>query len=479
MMRGLAVACIASTVYSQAIPKINTVNGTIVLQSGEGGSVHVNGNDLMALFARVNVLENAFDQSLAEVLSVREDITAELNAAIAGLTVAPTGSPVTSQPTTSPTTSIPSAAPSVSPTTLSPTMSPTLGVSTGTLWRNPGTYTFAVPTNGTYKIWLAGGGGGGSNNGNRGGHGGLIGYEIPLFQGETITVGVGARGRYSTTSDGPGNYPMRGGNHGYRSGSGGCGSFIRVSSAQGRAHWNNYVAVAGGGGGSANHGFTANYGGHGFGAGGAAYSSNYAETGRGGKSGFNGNNGRGGDAQSGGRTGGSASRSGGLNGGNGGYNTYAGGGGGGGAGGGGGGASGRANPATGGYVSSSRSVGGFPTDVVARGGGGGGSHGNNCGGTGGGGGALAFTAYRTTLAGTLREGSTIPYYRNSIGSSRTSQYRGYSTLRDHTRTVYNTDILASLVSNRGTGGSRNGNGYHGFVFISQHNQNRGNIRTIN
>lgn len=337
---------------------------------------------------------------------------------------------------------------------------------------------------GTYRIFLGGGGGGGSSiAGERGGLGGVFWFDVNLVAG-TYYAGVGAGGKYTSTSatnpyrNGVG-YACRGGNGTYGnsagSGSGGGGSYFKGDATPTTAHWNNYYAIVGGGGGAASHGFNANNGGHGFGVGGTGYSDNYANSTVGGKNGFDGSGGAGGNPSSGtasGLYGGDADQSGQLVGGDAAYSTgHNGGGGGGGAGGGAAGAGGGSPPDAGhgGYISTNNVVGSYNTDTVARGGGGGGGHGSNCGGTGAGGGVLLFADYDNSWGTT--QGTNIPHWSgSSITTSTVSQYTAWGNLSSYSSTYFGTDLTTGTLSGKSTYGESTTAGGDGFIVIASLNK---------
>ena len=369
------------------------------------------------------------------------------------------------------------------------------GISTAYVVTTINESTIVVAKTGTYRVWLGGAGGGGANG--LGGYGGIFYFDIDLVGGETVYAGVGAGGTGPSTSQGlyqnSASYACRGGNGGGASGyawggAGGGGSYLKLATPGSRANYNGYVGIAGGGGGGCTHSYTANYGGHGFGVGGTAWSTSYAETNSGtvgsigtlgGRNGFStdGFQGAQGYPQSSGSYGGSCNPntysgspgvSGQLVGAQGSLSTtgYGGGGGGGGAGGGAsgasGGASGLGNP--GGYLSTSTTLGSYTTVINAMGGGGGGSHGNNCGGTAGGGGTLLFTAYTNSWGST--QGTQIPYWQNSIGSATLSQYTAWSNLSTYSTTYLGSNYTTGTLSNKCTRGGNNGTGSNGFVLIA-------------
>lgn len=328
----------------------------------------------------------------------------------------------------------------------------------GWVWRAPGEYQVVLPA-GDWVMVAAGGGGAGASG--RGGSGGWIPARISTSAETTVKVGVGAAQINYTATGSASTYMMKGGTGGSNAGAGGSGSYISVSNptAVPRSYpvnggQDNLILVAGGGGGSANHSFTANYGGTGYGYGGAAYSASwpndlhpYA-----GDHGFN-STGAGGNAQSNGRDGGSANIVNQMNGGNGGADSQSGGGGGGGAGGGGGGAGGLATPGNGGYFNIQTQL----VEFNPRGGGGGGSHGNRCGGTAGGGGSLLYTDYRF---GTI--------FSNTVGNAEqqlAANQPYYSEIQSYIQT-YLSSTLWNLLQTKGQGGSQgNGLGQNGFVMI--------------
>lgn len=340
-------------------------------------------------------------------------------------------------------------------------------------------HTWTVPATATYRAYVCGGGGAGASG--SGGHGGLFYADIPLVAGETLNIGVGAGGKATGFIGNSGTYAMRGGTGGSGSiaGAGGGGSYVAFGSSPGSRPfdtntWSGPGALtlaAGGGGGSADHGFTANFGGHGFGVGGTSYSANYANSSQGGKNGsfgYGASPGAGGPTvASNGGVGGSANINGNAIGGNGGVTTQSGGGGGGGAGGGGGGAAGQANGSSGGTLdlNSTMTVNTFSTETRAGGGGGGGGHGSNCGGTGGGGGVLLYTAYNNSWS--TVQGSGIPYFNSaSISSSSMDQYSAYSQFNtDCTTYLSATGFGGVVASSAGSRGGGSANGSHGFVAI--------------
>jgi len=323
---------------------------------------------------------------------------------------------------------------------------------------------------GIYRVFVGGAGGGGaSQSGERGGLGGIIWFEVALEPG-TYYAGVGAGGKYTSTSStnlyrNTAGYVCRGGSGTYGdnggSGSGGGGSYFRGDAIPSTAHWNKYYSIVGGGGGAATHGFDANNGGHGFGVGGGAYSTAYPNTTNGGKNGFDGSGGAGGDAVTNtGLDGGDADNANQLIGGTPPYRSSDknGGAGGGGAGGGGAGANGGTTSTTadhGGYVSTSTTVGSYSAEVIPRGGGGGGGHSNDCAGTGGGGGILVFTDYNNSWGET--QGTDIPHWANSnITTSTVDQYTAWGDLSTYSSTYFGADLTAS-------GGALNGKCTHGLL----------------
>ena len=345
---------------------------------------------------------------------------------------------------------------------------------------------------GTYKIFLGGGGGGGSSYSSEpGGLGGVFSFEANLAGG-TYYAGVGAGGKYTSTSSTNGyrnssSYACRGGNGSYGnsagSGSGGGGSYLKSALTPSTAHWNNYLGIVGGGGAAATHGFPANFGAHGFGTGGPAWSSNWANTTVGGKNGFDGSGGTGGNpaydpSTTSGLYGGDADQNGQLYGGPAGTSSgHNGGGGGGGAGGGaaGAGGGGKLDAGHGGYVSTTTTVGSYTASTIPRGGGGGGGHNNNCGACGGGGGVLLFSDY-TNSWGTV-EGTNIPYWGSDIGSSVIQHYTAWTELSGYSSQYFGTDLTA-------TNGTLNGKcakglgttaGGDGFVVIASLNQVVGSV----
>ena len=336
---------------------------------------------------------------------------------------------------------------------------------------------------GIYRVFLGGGGGGGSSiSGERGGLGGVFWFNVALAAG-TYYAGVGAGGKYTSTSatnvyrNGAG-YACRGGNGTYGnsagSGSGGGGSYLKGAVAPTTAHWNNYYGIVGGGGGACSHGFAANNGGHGFGVGGTGWSASYANSTGGGKNGWDGSGGAGGNPANGtssGLYGGNADNANQLVGGDAAYSTgHNGGGGGGGAGGGGAGAGGGNPPDAGhgGYVSTSTTVGSYTAEAVPRGGGGGGGHSNNCGGTAGGGGVLLFEDYTNSWGTT--QGTHIPHWSTSnITTSTVNQYTAWGDLATYSSTYLGTDLTAGTLNGKCTYGLTTTAGGDGFVVIASLN----------
>jgi hypothetical protein len=352
------------------------------------------------------------------------------------------------------------------------------GTPTATIFTSINENMWVCPASGTYRVYALGGGGAGASG--RGGLGGFFYADITFTQGETIYVGVGAGGLGSSAIGNSSGYFMRGGTGGTgsTSGAGGGGSYVAsIDQSDPRPHtWTgtrSYFLIAGGGGGSADHGFTANVGGHGFGVGGGAYSAEYANTTGGGKNGFDGNNGVGGTkVSSTGTDGGSAWSALHLVGGAGGVQSNSGGGGGGGAGSGAGGAaggstSGNTTPGPGGHLSTSTTTGyggSYTAEFIPRGGGGGGGHGSNCGGCGGGGGSLLYTGYNNSWGTT--QGTQIPYWSGSSAvTASLNQYTAYNQfITDCSTYLGVSNMIATLSVNTSTAGL-NANGQNGFVAI--------------
>jgi hypothetical protein len=336
------------------------------------------------------------------------------------------------------------------------------------LFRTLNESTYVVEATDTYRVWIGGGGGAGAAG--TGGSGGIFSFDIQLNAGETIYAGVGAGGATNSGAirNNTSTYQIYGGRGGTGStggGGGGGGSYLKLALPGARAHWNNYVGISGGGGGSARHSFTSNYGGHGFGDGGGGYESFYEGT-YAGVQGFS-SNGSGGSAQSSGANGGSANNQNQLHGGSGGGTQNEGGGGGGGAGGGAGGAGGGSCSSgfaggNGGLISSTTSANGFSTVANPRGGGGGGSHGCSCGGCGGGGGILLFSSYPNSWG--TSQGSQIP---NWSSASTSLTYTAWNALDNN--------IKSSYLSGKCLGGTPSTNGGDGFVYILPLNTYSGNI----
>ena len=339
-------------------------------------------------------------------------------------------------------------------------------------------HTWTVPATATYRAYVCGGGGAGASG--SGGHGGLFYADIALIGGEVLDIGVGAGGLATGSIGNSGTYKMRGGTGGSGSvaGAGGGGSYVAFGTSSGirpYAQIPGFQALtlaAGGGGGSADHSFTANYAGHGFGVGGPAWSTEYANSTYGGKNGFDGNNGAGGTKRTtSGTDGGSASSNQKLVGGNGGEQSNSGGGGGGGAGSGGGGAAGgtagaSTTPGTGGYLfTNNLQPMGYRTEFLPWGGGGGGAHSGNCGACGGGGGSLVYTEYNNSWNST--EGSGIPHWSTSmISTASMSQYAAYSQFNTDCTTYLSATGFGGLVaSSAGSRGGPSANGSNGFVAI--------------
>ena len=338
---------------------------------------------------------------------------------------------------------------------------------------------------GTYRVFLGGGGGGGCNTSyDYGGLGGVFWFDVTL-DGGTYYAGVGAGGKYNGTTVNNGyrnasGYAMRGGNGEYGrsagSGSGGGGSYLKAAATPETAHWNNYLGISGGGGGCASHGFTANFGGHGFGVGGGAYSADNANYSNGGRNGWDGSGGAGGTPVYGSSTGlygGNADISGELRGGSAGVgNGHNGGGGGGGAGGGGAGAGGggQSDAGHGGYISTSTTVGSYTAETRPRGGGGGGGHNNNCGGTGGGGGVLLFADYTNSWTGTT-QGGDIPYWSTSISSASISHYNAWGDLASYSSSYLGINLTTNQLSGKCARGHTTTAGGNGFVVIATLNVN--------
>ena len=378
---------------------------------------------------------------------------------------------------------------------------------------NKDAHTFTL-NGGTYKIFLCGAGGGGAYTyaDREGGNGALFSLVATLPAGQ-YECGVGEGGQYQYT-DGSVNpprnsagYAMLGGqgssgdNQG--SGSGGGGTYLKANFTLPATvpNWNNYIAIAGGGGGCATHDFNANFGGHGFGVAGGTWSANWPNTNNtySGDNGFDGSGGGGGVYQSGGDTdqnGGSASVADQLTGGNAYSNVGCqnGGGGGGGAGGGsagGGGGSARttANRSdNGGYISTTTTTNGFTTEIIPRGGGGGGGHANDCGAAGAGAGSLIFSDYTNSWTGSS-EGSGYPWWGSTRGNSGSSQspiglmqdYNAFSemnTYYDNSGSGYCTggfsayffDMTSSATTyyGRGWGGVQGTAGGRGFFLLTSH-----------
>ena len=336
---------------------------------------------------------------------------------------------------------------------------------------------------GAYKVFLGGGGGGGSSiSGSLGGFGGVFWFEVNLDPG-TYYAGVGAGGKYNSNNASNGyrnsfSYACRGGSGEYGnsagSGSGGGGSYLKAASTPSTAHWNNYLGIVGGGGGAASHGFTSNYGGHGFGTGGAGWSANYANSTVGGKNGFDGNGGAGGNPANGsssGLYGGNADQASQLFGGSAGTGVgHNGGGGGGGAGGGGAGAGGGSptDAGHGGYISASTTVSPYLAETIPRGGGGGGGHSNNCGATGGGGGVLIFQDYPNSWGTT--QGTAIPHWNSSISNASITHYGAWSDLATYSATYFGTNLTTGTLSGKCAKGNSTTAGGDGFVVIASLNK---------
>ncbi|MFK3740983.1 hypothetical protein [Massilia sp. TN1-12] len=267
------------------------------------------------------------------------------------------------------------------------------------LFTRLGVSTITIEATGVYRVYLIAGGGAGALG--YGGNGGVVRVDVPLVAGETLEVGVGGGGNLDGHKT-PSSYALRGGDGVASAGAGGDGSYIKAAVNVGRPNYSGYLAIAGGGGGSAVHAYEANLGGHGYGVGGATWSVNWADTpspAYSGRSAYNATNpGAAGAGQSNGYPGGSANIEGKLTGANGAVASASathGGAGGGGAGGGAGGAGGGPTGAAGnpgGKITVTYSVA-----YATGGGGGGGGHANACGGCGAGGGILAFTGYSPAI----------------------------------------------------------------------------------
>lgn len=372
-----------------------------------------------------------------------------------------------------------------------------------------GVTNITIQKSGTYKVYVLGAGGAGSysNNGDYAGDGGFFAAEIPFVGGDALEIGVGQGGVYNGTSAqiSGGSYVMRGGQGfaGYNqfAGDGGGGSYIKVTNGASTANYANYVIIAGGGGGCGNHGFTANWGGYGFGVGGCGWSQEWSRTtgssttGGGGYNGYDGSGGGGGYPRAtvnAWNYGGSADNLGQYHGGDGGHpvssstSDYAGGGGGGGAGGGGGSGCGGVasnniggSAVNGGYLSTSTTVGSYTAEIVPRGGGGGGAHTNDCAGTGGGGGALLFTAHNTSWgSGTM--GSDVPYHnsgsrQNDYQLSAINEYNAYADLSTYSTTYFGYNMTTSNpasggIQGLGYGGAYRADGTNGCVIIANLNE---------
>lgn len=339
---------------------------------------------------------------------------------------------------------------------------------------------------GEYRVFLGGGGGGGSSSGRSGGFGGIFWFDLFLPPGSYV-AGVGAGGRYTSISSinlyrNSESYPCRGGSGSFGnsagSGSGGGGSFLRAVETPSTEHWNNYLGIVGGGGGCATHDYTSNYGGHGFGVGGAAWSDYYpgslnnSFTGR---NGFD-STGAGGIPVSGtaaNNYGGNANISAQLFGGS--ASSYSaghnGGGGGGGAGGGASGAGGDSlrtlGSGAGGYISTSTTVGSYTAVTVPRGGGGGGGHQNDVGGTGGGGGVLLFSRAGFTNSWGTSQGVNVPHYNTSlIASTSKTVYAAWSELSSYSASYLGQNLTTGILSNKCNGANGNNIAGDGFVIVT-------------
>ena len=344
---------------------------------------------------------------------------------------------------------------------------------------------------GTYRVFLGGGGGGGSSIADaRGGLGGVFWFEVNLASG-IYYAGVGAGGKYNSsnaanTYRNTNSYVCRGGSGEYGnnagSGSGGGGSYLKAGNTPSTAHWNDYLGIVGGGGGAASHGFTSNYGGHGFGTGGGAWSAHYANSAKGGNNGFDGNGGTGGNPAQGtssGLYGGNADIGSRLYGGSAGTGSgHNGGGGGGGAGGAGAGAGGGSpqDAGHGGFISTTTTVTPYLAEAVPRGGGGGGGHSNNCGGTAGGGGVLLFTDYPNSWG--IVEGTDIPYWGGSTSSAVITQYAAWGDLATYSATYLGTNLTQTTLAGKCAKGVTTTAGGDGFVVIASLNKTISSVTYI-
>jgi hypothetical protein len=349
------------------------------------------------------------------------------------------------------------------------------GTPTATIFTSINENTWVCPSSGTYRVYALGAGGAGASG--RGGLGGFFYSDITFTQGETIYVGVGAGGLGSSAIGNSGTYVMRGatGGSGSTAGAGGGGSYVASDNpSDSRPHVNistrSYFLIAGGGGGSADHGFTANIGGHGFGVGGGAYSAEYANTAGGGNNGWDGTAGGGGTKRTSAGTDGAGIYSyHKLDGGAGGTQSQSGGGGGGGAGGGGGGAGGgtagaATTPGSGGYISDITTVGTYTAEMTPAGGGGGGAHGNNCGACGGGGGSLIFTNYNNSWGTT--QGTQIPYWTGSNAvTASLNQYTAYNQFITDCSTYLGVSNMITTLGVSTSTAAGNADGQNGFVAI--------------
>ncbi len=282
------------------------------------------------------------------------------------------------------------------------------------------TQTYIAPRTGTYKFVLVGAGGSsgsagsgaGQQNGAVGGFGGVLVVDISLTVNDVVTMYIGKGQTYNTITYGNGAaYPLRGGTAGTGGGAGGGGTAIYKASPGALANYSGYLAIAGGGGGSASHGFPGNVGGQGIG---------YNQPNDGAGYGYSNNIGPVSPSGSSNAVSTSSFSSGQLTGGTGtsGSSNNGGGGGGGGAGGGGAGIGG----GSGDQSASASARGGFLTlsytglQGAASGNRGGGGHDGNCGGTGGGGGCLAFTAFNAALY-YVTQSSMVTLKQNNLHSN--------------------------------------------------------------
>ena len=369
-----------------------------------------------------------------------------------------------------------------------------------------GTTNISVPISATYKVFILGAGGGGnySSGSTYAGDGGFFEAEIPFQAGDNLEIGVGQGGVYSGTSAqiSAGSYVMRGGRgyqgQSYYAGDGGGGSYIRVTNGASTHNHQNFVIIAGGGGGIGNHGATGQWGGFGFGVGGGSWNAEWggrtASSSSTGGAGYNGYNSGGGGgyprsyAYSWNYGGGSTTTNQ-YHGGDGGHpvsastTDWSGGGGGGGAGGGGGSGSGGDNntnigAGAGGALSGTTTVSGYTAVIVPRGGGGGGGHNSDCAASGGGGGALLFSTHNPSWgSGTI--GSDIPHHNTSnratdYNLAAINQYNAYATLSSYSTTYFgynatSVNAAGGGILGLGYGGGRQQDGTNGCVIIATKN----------